>query len=429
MAGKPEYTCCNKDKKGSSIQCSDCEGWEHYACIGIPTPCKNDTNILSHPGIYYFCKACHKDNDEMSGSDIKNVIKGKRNDIKNLIGALETKVMSTIGNLKDELATISKLVDDTKNNMMEKIDVGNVKIEEKIEDTMQARAADIVHQPEGGAWTLAGSKGFKRKLARHESNTLIIKAKEGQFGDESYEEEMYKIVKSNLKDVKIDKMKFTRNKSVVLNLPDSVSIDKAKNALQDNDKVTANNTKKAHPKIMIPYVPLMELGDPASEDDKTEFVYSILNKNSKLNAFTTDDIKIINIRKAKLDKYRHVILKCSPKIRYAINQNNDEIYTTYGHYKVHDNYYVKICKFCQGYGHIEDECKKKGNGDRPICGKCAGNHKTDTCNCDRKDFKCSQCTRRNLNNDRNHAVFDYKCQAHKEQVRRIAENTEHGFQQ
>ena len=70
---------------------------------------------------------------------------------------------------------------------------------------------------------------------------------------------MCKVVKSNLKDVKIDKMRFTPNKSVILNLPDSESIEKTKNALQGNDKVTANNTKKAQPKIMIPYVPLMEI--------------------------------------------------------------------------------------------------------------------------------------------------------------------------
>ena len=454
---------CTLPTTDNSIQCLMCTDWVHFKCAGIEFACKKRDcrDVLNSTGVYFVCGICRRDFHERLKSPPFN--------IKKELGALEAKFKAEIEDLakvfKDELAIVSNQIikntnetkvetcDDSKvkfddfktilkdelNKTKEIIEVANSVQEEivtqvsnvldqntKIVDTMQARTADIVHQPDGG-WNVARSRNVKRKLARHESNTLIIKAKEGQIRDELYEEEMCKVVKSKLKDVKIDKMRFTPNKSVILNLPDSESIEKAKNALQDNDKVTANNTKKAHPKIMIPYVPLMELGDPASEEDKTEFVHSILIKNANLNGYSLDDIKIINIRKAKQDKYRHVILRCSPKIRNAIYQNYNKIYTTYGHYEVHDNYYVRICNFCQGYGHIEKDCKKNIDGKPPTCGKCAGEHRTNTCNCDKRDFRCSQCIRRNLSNDRNHAVFDHKCQAHKEQVRRLAENTEHGY--
>ena len=482
--GSEQCKRLNTAEDENAILCGGCERWIHNKCSVLE---KKVIDVVSHHNLSYTCAYCmqrknalkvrdyHKDFDTIlkefqntkqeliqEFQNTKQELTQELQETKRELQEMKQKVndmatraeLSTtsvtdmkqqIDNIKfDEVKTI---LQDELYKTREKIDEANNNVQlnstaqevmatqvasvldqnNLIVDTMNARAADIVHQPaEAGAWTEVLSKNAKRKMARYESNTLIIKAKEGQISDESHEEELCKVVKSNLKDVKIDKMRFTPNKCVILNLPDPESIEKAKNALQDNDKVTANNTKKAQPKIMIPYVPLMEIGD--SEEDKAEFINSILYKNANLKNFTTQDIEIINIRSSKLEKHKHVIVKCSPQIRKAIYQNNNEIYTMYGHYEIHDNYYVKICNHCQGYGHIEQDCKNKQISKRPpTCGKCAENHKTIECTKERKDFKCSQCTKKNLNNDRNHAVKDHKCQAYMEQIRRIAQNTEHGY--
>ena len=321
--------------------------------------------------------------------------------------------------LHDEIATTKVKIDEVKTMVHDELcKVGAVHqvLSDKVTDIAQLapQAPPVLPPKPSYANALSGRK--------HESNTLVIKANEGQSSDE-----MCKVVKSALKDVKIDKMRITPQNSVVLNLPDTASIDKAKNALQSYTAVTANNTKKVNPKIMVPYVTQLEISDPTSDSEKAEFVNDILNKNDCLADCTSADIMVVNSRKAKQGSYLHIILKCSPKARKAINQNYDMIYTTYGHHQIYDHYHVKICNHCQGYDHIEQDCKSKKEGRPRICGKCAENHDTKECNHQPQSFKCHQCTKRKLNNNRNHTVFDMECQAYKEQVRRLAQNTEHGF--
>ena len=173
----------------------------------------------------------------------------------------------------------------------------------------------------------------------------------------------------------------------------------------------------------------MELKDPRSEVDKADFVESILSKNHFLKDITSKELTVINAKKAIRGEYFHVIMKCSPRVRKAICLNNDWIYTTYGHHQIYDHYYVKICNFCQEYNHIEKDCKKKTENALPTCGKYNENHKSDQCPYDgqKQKLKCHNCSKRKLNNDYNHVVYDRKCPAYAEQVRRLTENTEHGF--
>ncbi|MEL7520347.1 MAG: hypothetical protein AAGJ80_01795, partial [Cyanobacteria bacterium J06553_1] len=55
-------------------------------------------------------------------------------------------------------------------------------------------------------------------MAQHESNTLIIKSKDDKSNDD-----IQKVLKKTLKDIKIDRMRTTTKGTVVLNLPDPTS--------------------------------------------------------------------------------------------------------------------------------------------------------------------------------------------------------------
>ena len=73
----------------------------------------------------------------------------------------------------------------------------------------------------------------------------------------------------------------------------------------------------------------------------------------------------------KIKKHKHVTLKCSPRIRKVIKDNNDQLYFESQVHRVYDSYHVAICHHCQKVGHIASKCPDKNDGKPPICGKCA----------------------------------------------------------
>ena len=64
---------------------------------------------------------------------------------------------------------------------------------------------------------------------------------------------------------------------------------------------------------------------------------------------------------------RHYVFKCDPEIRKLIRRNGDSVNLQWGRYSVRDRYLVTTCFYCQGYGHIERNCRVKENGEDPIC--------------------------------------------------------------
>ena len=461
-ASKPNEQCryLNTEEDGNAVICDGCEKWIHHKCTTLG---KRIIESLAHFNISYVCNFCrtskkvlkvrdyHDEFTKWTGQimqeikDTKLELKETLNETKQKVDDMATQAelsTTTVDGMKqkiDNMATSAELSANTVttaqnelNAVVNTVKEQNVKIEEQNKEIVNKieAVADGAQPPDdgGGVWHEQMNRNKRKslakaaRLAKQESNTLIIKPNDGQTT-----EDMCKVVKSTLKNIKIDKMKITHQKSVILNLPDTESINKAKSALQHSNDVT--ETRKIQPKIKIPYVPVMELGNPRSEADKTDFVENIRCKNDCLKDISAEELTVINAKKAKRGEYYHVILKCSPRVRKAICLNDDWIYTTYGHHQIYDHYYVKICNFCQEFNHIEEDCKKKIDRAQPICGKCAENHESNQCPNEghRQKLKCHNCVKRKLYNDFNHVVYDRKCPAYAEQVRRLMENTEHGF--
>ena len=102
--------------------------------------------------------------------------------------------------------------------------------------------------------------------------------------------------------------------------------------------------------------------DDADVDDadtrdifKKRIIEGLVRKNECLkNEFKhEDDLRVVQMREtSKNKKLKHVTLKCSPRIRKVIKDNNDQLYFESQVYRVYDSYHVVICHHCQKMGHI-----------------------------------------------------------------------------
>ena len=124
---------------------------------------------------------------------------------------------------------------------------------------------------------------------------------------------------------------------------------------------------------------MLMLNDADTRDIcKKRIIEGLVRKNECLkNGFQhEDDLRVVQMREtSKNKKLKHVTLKCSPRIRKVIKDNNDQLYFESQVYKVYDSYHVIICHHCQKMDHMASKCPDKNDGKSPICGKCAGTHK------------------------------------------------------
>ena len=128
---------------------------------------------------------------------------------------------------------------------------------------------------------------------------------------------------------------------------------------------------------------------------------------------------------SKNKKLKHVTLKCSPRIRKVIKDNNDQLYFESQVYRVYDSYHVVICHHCQKMGHMASKCPDKNDGKSPICGKCAGTHETRKCN--EIEKKCVNCVRRGITVDIDHGTYDKNCPVYQMEKTRVQNNTDNGY--
>ena len=117
---------------------------------------------------------------------------------------------------------------------------------------------------------------------------------------------------------------------------------------------------------------------------------------------------------------KHYIIKCTPKIRKAIYDNNDELYTLYSNCKVYDYYMPYQCYKCQEFGHKANNCRGV-----QTCPRCSGDHEAKECNSYETKYK--NCENKGYS-EINHRTYDgVKCSIYKEETAKAKNNTDHGF--
>ena len=231
------------------------------------------------------------------------------------------------------------------------------------------------------------------------------------------------VITKVLGNIQISNLKTTKKGSLVVDFPDKKTRENAKRTLDqtaDDHKLCSTVLQKMFPKITVANVSNLE--------QKDDVLPAILRKNNIFHGVdvSADDMKLVSTRVAKDGKSHNYTFKCTPAIRRKIYENGDIIFTNFGRHKVWDSYHVIICNYCQGYGHFESKCRVKASNGTRICGQCNGtNH--ETTNCESDGLECHHCARMNLV-DKEHAVFNWNCPSHIAERKRIAEQTDHGFQ-
>ena len=145
------------------------------------------------------------------------------------------------------------------------------------------------------------------------------------------------------------------------------------------------------------------------EYTKEEVITQLTVQNEFLNQFNVsndinDHISVHIVKPTRLnEKVFQVFATVSEALREGPRNHYDKITIGMCVCKIYDRTFVKRCNNCQGLGHYFKECPKK---DSPICAKCSGDHRTDSCNSSVK--KCVNCTLHGASSV-DHTAFDPKC--------------------
>ena len=212
----------------------------------------------------------------------------------------------------------------------------------------------------------------------------------------------------------VEAVRETKEGHLAVTLNSKKTLEEAKKELDSNstDEISVNEKGKMKPKIRIVNV--------TKDDD--DVINSIKRRNKWIADLIEDDDDLV-IKKeeeARNKKKKHYIIKCTPKIRKAIYEHGDMVYTMYEHCNIYDAYQPYQCFKCQEYGHSAAKCQNK-----QVCPKCGGKHRYN--DCESEKTKCVNCVKRGLENT-DHRTFDgKKCTIYNEEVARIIDNTDHGF--
>ena len=164
------------------------------------------------------------------------------------------------------------------------------------------------------------------------------------------------------------------------------------------------------------------VGLPSSVDDSTLTQDWITLNPAIASAVDLDvdtdekSLEILAIRPLKNnDKLQRANVRVSNNVRLAIHKQGDRIYTEHGSLKVYDNFFVRRCFKCQGFGHNADDCRSNNH----VCGTCAGNHETKGCKS--RNTCCVNCKNQGL--DHNHTAFSTTCHCYVREQSRMKNAT------
>ena len=212
----------------------------------------------------------------------------------------------------------------------------------------------------------------------------------------------------------VEAVKETRDGHLAITFTNKQNLEDAKKELEEDkeNKISINEKGKMKPKIKLTNV---------SKDDE-DVINSIIIKNKWIADLieSEDDLTVKKEEETRDKKKKHYVIKCSPKIRKAIFNHGDKVYTRYENCNVYDVYQPYQCYKCQNFGHSATNCLKD-----QVCPKCGENHKYNQCTA--ALLKCKNCEKRGLSNV-DHKAFDRKlCTVYLEEIARVKNNTVHGF--
>ena len=284
----------------------------------------------------------------------------------------------------------------------------------KLTDTIASSNAALVKRCEenrGSNRHQDNNQAPHPSLPAKEPPTIILKPKKPQNPDEGNPDTVRTTIETRysdaLKKVNVTNARVTERGSIVVNVPNNESYQKATTNLSSalaSDYVF-ENPKKLFPKLKIVNLP-KDLNDSSIVDslcDKDDNLSNMIQEGEKFEIIKSWDVK--NKNDSSIIK-RTVVFKCSPKIRnYIMNINDGYVYFNCLRCKVFDHFFVSQCYQCQGFNHFANSCPDKNKS--PTCGRCSESHLTKDC---RKNIdKCSNCVKTGSRKNINHRASSINC--------------------
>ena len=365
----PCWVCSNNVSSGSSIGCDDRDAWAHAKCVNLSDTLIGHMNKGNKIKINAQCGSCMS-NKNQNGvmkeiRELKQIMETQKDEAQKLFVAqrdLIHKLTGNIDNLNKEMKLMTaemKLIKD-ENKGLKKI------CSEIQDENMNAKSR------------MPATNTQTPSYANIAKNALIVKSADNG----SITEKKAKIAKA-LSEVPIDKTRETTNGALIMNFRDKTNMEKAKKAIDDDASNIGTTTKIGNtyaPRIMLTYMNLTKDDDDGADTRdkfKMRIIEGLVRKNEclKNESLNEDDLRVVQVRETRKNKkLKHVTLKCSPRIRKVIKDNNDQLYFESQVYRVYDSYHVVICHHCQKVGHMASKCPDKNDGKPSICGKCTGTH-------------------------------------------------------
>ena len=413
---------CKSDlANGKNIQCDNCNQWLHKKCTYLKEV--QDKFLSKIPYHCDFCaikmKCVLTENESLKDS-IENM--------SSMMAAMANKITQmneTMGHMNDELNITSAKVNALKSvewySWMTTVhqEIKEIKYEiteiKKVEksDELKSKLEMVTNK----LTTVSSNIDEKKEKATYADSLksakkmLIVKST----NNEQKAADNKKSIMENIT-TPVEAVETTKDGHLAIRFANKRNLETVKMKLKEDtdNEISVTEKGKLKPKIKITNV---------SKDDEN-VIDSIKTKNDWIAKLIEDDedLEIKKEEQAKDKKKKHYIIKCSPKIRKAIYQHGDKIHTRYECCNIYDSYQPYQCYKCQGFGHSATNCSND-----QVCPKCGENHSQDRCN--NQQLNCANCEKRGLQL-KNHKTYDRKnCTVYMEEIARIKNNTDHGYDQ
>ena len=407
---KEECLKCKLKNGKDWIQCDRCNKRTHQECTYLKGIAKKVVNEIP-----YYCDVCAI---ELQCMD--NEIKELRDTIKEM-RLMMRGMQRDMTYFRDEISNTSAKVNEldveqmhnfmamVHNEMTEiKGEIANLKDKQKT-DEINNKLELVTSEIKSVVNNIDEKKKTTYADTLKTKKMLIVKSVvDGKTAAESK-----RTILGNMK-TPIEAVNETKDGHLAVRFTNKRNLEAAREELEkENENVISVSEKgKLKPKIKITNV---------SKDDD-DVIESIKTKNDWIANLIVDeeDLIIKKTEQARNKKKLHYIIKCSPKIRKAIFDHGDKVYTKYENCNIYDSYQPYQCYKCQEFGHSAEKCDN-----HQVCSYCGDNHNYS--DCPKTHMKCVNCVKKNLNSD--HKSFDRQCcTVYIEEMEKIKNNTDHGFE-